>query len=180
MLKYSFLVVLAFMLVSTTVLDAQGLYLGPRLGYFKSSDADNGTFMGGAALRAKISPSFGIEGSINYRQETYNNGHLVVKSWPVMVTAMIYPVPVAYGLIGAGWYNSSATYDPTFFSGSSESSSQDVGWHFGGGLELPSGTNIFTADVRYVFLNYDFTAVPGSSAISANFYVLTLGYSFSL
>ncbi len=84
---------------------------GPQVGFFKSQDADNARVMWGAALRLKLSEALGIEGSVNYREEEYNNGAVKVESWPVMVTGLIYPVPVIYGAIGAGWYNSSADYN---------------------------------------------------------------------
>jgi len=98
-----------------------------------------------------------------------------------MVTGLFYPVQIAYGAIGAGWYNTSFSYDPTVFPGSSDETKQEFGWHFGGGLEIPLGTSsMFTADIRYVFLNYNFKSVPGSSAANSDFYMLTFGYLFQL
>jgi hypothetical protein len=43
-------------------------------------------------------------------------------------------------------------------------------------LEIPLGGNLRLAgDVRYVFLDYDFSAVPGSEEVKADFYAATLG-----
>jgi opacity protein-like surface antigen len=183
MSKYYLIMALALTLLSAASLNAQtqgGAFLGPQLGYFKAGDADNGTVMGGLSLRLKVNPALSFEGSVNYRQESYFNDGMTVRSWPVMVTGMLYPIPVVYGLIGAGWYNSSETFDQNRFPGAEDQTKQNVGWHFGGGLELPAGPNLFTVDLRYVFLNYDFTAVPGSSSINSDFYVLTIGYLFSI
>jgi opacity protein-like surface antigen len=162
-------------------------YIGPQLGWQKASDADNAKLMVGGAFRTKLSPAFGLEGSINYRSEDYDNGNVSVTSWPVMVTAMIYPVPIVYGAIGAGWYNTSITYSPALhLFGANDETKQEFGWHFGGGLEIPLGLSmrnpgaILTADIRYVFLNYDFQQFPGTSGLKNDFVYMTVGLLFSL
>jgi hypothetical protein len=159
---------------------------GPQLGLYKATDAENLRVMGGAALRIRLSDSFGIEGSINYREEEYAKGAITVKSWPVMVTGLLYPIPPIYGAIGAGWYNSTIDYifppQPlmTIPTGTSETK-QRFGWHFGGGLELPLGTvGKFVGDVRWVFLDYDFQQFPGSNDVKNDFYVITVGLLFGL
>ncbi len=161
---------------------AQGAYLGPELGIYNAKDADNSKLMGGAALRLRLSPGLGAEGSINYREEDYAGGKVSVRSWPVMVTGLIYPLPMLYGAIGAGWYNTTFDYDKTKIGKEIDSQTeQKFGWHFGGGLEIPTGANSkIVGDIRYVFLNYDFKQFPGSEGLSANFYVITLGVLFGL
>jgi opacity protein-like surface antigen len=86
----------------------------------------------------------------------------------------VYPLGrVIYGAVGAGWYNT--TFD--FRSEAIENRThQKVGWHFGGGLELPLARSIsLTGDVRYVFLDYDFETIPGSGDTDADFYLITVG-----
>jgi opacity protein-like surface antigen len=158
---------------------AQGIGLGPQLGYQKARGADDGKLMGGAALRVKLTPALGVEGSINYRQEKFHNGALTVRSWPVMATGLIYLLPSVYGAIGGGWYNTTFDFDsPGAID--QEETQQEFGWHFGGGLELPLGSSTKLAgDIRYVFLNYDFEEVPGAE-IDSNFYVVTVGLLFGL
>ncbi len=159
---------------------AQSVSLGPQVGYYKAEGAD-GNFMGGVAWRFKFTPMLGLEGSINYRQEKYANGALTVRSWPVMVTGLIYPLPIVYGAIGAGWYNTTFDYDQNLLPNLKDETTQEFGWHFGGGVELPIGTRFkLTGDVRYVFLNYDFKEIPGSSDLKSNFYVVTIGLLFGL
>lgn len=161
---------------------AQGAYLGPQLGFYNAGDADNARLMGGAALRLKLSPGLGVEGSINYRQEDYVNGSVTVRSWPVMVTGLVYPLPIVYGAIGAGWYNSRIEYDVARLGVTLESETkQQFGWHFGGGVDLPLGESAkLVGDIRYVFLNYDFKQFPGSAGLSSDFYVITAGLLFRL
>lgn len=159
--------------------------IGPQLGWQKSSSADNGTLMPGAALRIRISEAFGLEGSINYRSEDYADGALTVKTWPIMITGMIYPVRYFYGAIGIGWYNTSFDYgNQTFTQTLKDNTQQNFGWHLGGGLEVPATKVInITADIRYVFLNYDFGELEkaaNSGDLISNFFMITVGASFKL
>lgn len=161
--------------------------IGPQIGLYKATDADDARVMGGAAFRIKFSQSLGAEASINYREEEYMGGGVRVKSWPVMVTGLIYPLPVLYGAIGAGWYNSSIEYNypPGFLGGPLllpiSETKQEFGWHFGGGAELPVGSSgKLVGDIRYVFLNYDFSRFPGADGMKSDFYVITIGYLFGL
>jgi opacity protein-like surface antigen len=161
--------------------NAQSLSVGPQVGYYKAKDADKGSFMGGAAWRLKLMPMLGVEASINYRQEKYGNDALTVRSWPVMVTGLIYPLPLVYGAVGAGWYSVTFDYDQSKFPLLKDETTQKVGWHFGGGVELPVGSSFkLTGDVRYVFLNYNFKQIPGTGSMKSNFYVITAGFLFVL
>ena len=161
---------------------SQGGYIGPQLGIYSAKDADNAKLMGGVALRLQLIPILGVEGSINYRSEDYAGGRVSVRSWPIMITALVFPMPILYGAIGAGWYNTTFNYHAAIIGQNIDSETKlQKGWHFGGGLELPVGTNMKIAgDIRYVFLNYDFKQFSGSSEISANFYVITVGLFFAL
>lgn len=166
-----------------TQANAQSIAIGPQVGYQKARDADEGNIMGGAALRFKLTPALGVEASINYRQEKFANDALTVRSWPVMATGLIYPLPIVYGAIGFGWYNTTFDYDQSKspFQSVDDETKQKVGWHFGGGVELPVGaTSKFTADIRYVFLDYEFKQLPGSGDLNGDFYVITAGFLFGL
>lgn len=159
-----------------------GVGFGPIVGWYRTNNADNGSLTGGAALRIKLSPSLAVEGSVTYRQEKYGSGAVTARSWPVMVTGMIYPLPVVYGLIGAGWYYTTFTYDQVKLANQNlaDETTHKFGWHFGGGVEIPLGRVSLTGDIRYVFLNYNFQTVPGTSGTNSNFYVITAGLLFGL
>ncbi len=185
MLRKVMMALFGVILISTVV-NAQA-YLGPQLGWQKASDADSYKLMFGGAFRTKLSESIGLEASINYRQEEYDNGAVKVSSWPVMVTGLIYPVRIVYGAVGIGWYNTSIDYSSAINAlGIEDNTSQNFGWHFGGGVEIPlSGGNmhpgtILTGDVRYVFLNYDFHKFPGSSGTKNDYIMFTVGLLFNL
>jgi opacity protein-like surface antigen len=165
----------------TVQVTAQSIGLGPQAGYYKAQDADQGAWMGGVACRLKLTPALGVEASINYRQETYGDELLTVRSWPVMVTGLIYPLPIVYGAIGTGWYNLTYDFDQNRLPLFTDETTQKFGWHFGGGVELPVGSTIkLTGDIRYVFLNYDFKEIPGTSGLKSNFAVITVGLLFGL
>lgn len=162
--------------------DEHIFYIGPQFGVFNAIDADEANFMGGAAARLKFGGVFGIEASINYRQEKYLNNSVTVKNWPVMLTGLIYPLPFVYGGIGAGWYNTSYTYNNSLLGLNLTSDTQQkFGWHFGGGVEIPIGNiGCIVGDLRYVFLDYDFSEFPGSNDVNADYYVFMVGILFGL
>jgi opacity protein-like surface antigen len=174
------LLVIGLIALMVAQVNAQSINFGPQVGYYKAKDADEAALMGGAALRLKLTSSLGIEGSINYRQEKYADGALTVKGWPIMATGLIYPIPIVYGAIGFGWYNVTLDYDQKKFPSLKDETMQKVGWHFGGGVELPLGSVLLTGDVRYVFLDYKFKQVPGSDKVKNNFTVFTAGLLFKL
>ena len=155
-----------------------GASIGPTVGFAKSSDTDS-KLMFGAALRLKFLPALAIEGSINYREEVFSDEALTVKSWPVQVTGLFYLLPVAYAAVGVGWYNASFDFDESTLL--HDNTQKEFGWHFGGGVEFPLGSAVrLVADLRYVFLNYDFQSVPGSGEVDDDFYFATTGLLFNL
>ncbi len=177
------LFVLMFCIGAAGLAGAQNLKFGPQVGYQKAQDADAGKVTFGAALRLKLTSAFGVEGTINYRQEKYSDGALTVRSWPVMASALIYPLPFIHGTMGAGWYNTTLDYDQTRLglNAAKDETTQEFGWHFGGGAELPiGGKSKLAADIRYVFLNYDFKTLPGSRELKNDFYVATVGLMWGL
>ena len=179
----SILILLCSLPLAAQKADMQsGLSFGPQVGLYKVHDSDGMSFMGGVALRARAA-ILGVEASINFRQDEYRDGLVEATSWPVMVTGLIYPVPIAYGAIGAGWYNTTFQYTapPGSTGDFPDDTKQEFGWHFGGGLELPLGAEMakLVTDIRYVFLNYEFDNFPGTEE-NANFLVITAGVLFNL
>ena len=174
------MLVLCLMLLCAPAVYSQSAGIGPQLGFYKSADADNMRVMPGAAVRLKLLPGLGAEASFNYRREEYMGGAVEVTSWPVMVTGLLYPLPIVYGAVGFGWYNTTIDYHFQPYATMSHSQ-QDVGWHFGGGLELPLGSSAkLVGDIRYVFLDYNFNQFPGVNGVSNDFYVVTAGLMFGL
>jgi hypothetical protein len=165
---------------STTASARNYIGLGPRAGYYKTQDAEQGEWLFGAAARLRLG-SLAFEGSIDYRSEQYADGALTVRSWPVMASVLLYPLPIVYGVAGFGWHNTTMDYDEAKFglvgnlTAPEDKTEQQVGWHFGGGIELPMGkTTTLAADIRYVFIDYDFGDLPGSEEYDTDFYAVTI------
>ena len=146
-----FTLTLSLLILSAVTAAAQtGVEVGPQVGFYRAQDGDRARGIGGVAMRLRFSEVFGVEGSISYREEVYSDGMVDVKSWPVMITALVYPFPIAYGAVGAGWYNSSIDYSftPVVLSETKE----QFGWHFGGGMELPlDSVTKLVGDIRLRF-----------------------------
>jgi outer membrane protein W len=140
---------------------AEGVSIGPRIGFSKASDSD-AKVLYGAALRLHLLPAVAVEGSIDYRQDDMEGHAGEIRSWPLQVTGLLYPLPIVYGAIGAGWYNTTFDFKDTL--PLEDDTQQEFGWHFGGGLDLPLGDVASLAvDVRYVYLDYEFDSIPGSA-----------------
>ncbi len=156
-----------------------GVLFGPQVGFSKSPDEEASLIFGGA-LRLRLLQALGIEGSINYHEEDFGGDALTVRSWPIQVTGMVYPLSAVYGSVGAGWYMTTLDYDPDL-GFLDDDTTNEFGWHFGGGLELPlGGAAVLAGDLRYVFIDYDFEAIPGSDEIDSDFYMATAGLLFRL
>lgn len=153
-----------------------GPSFGPLVGFSKSSDTDAKVLFG-AALRLKFLSALAVEGSINYRSEDFAG--VTVRSWPVQVTGLLYPLPIVHAAVGAGWYHTTFDFDEATLM--SNDTQREFGWHFGGGVELPLGAAaVLTGDLRYVFIDYNFEAVPGSGDVKDDFYMVTAGLLFKL
>jgi hypothetical protein len=177
MKRFAMLLAAALVLLSLTSPVAAKARFGLHLGVQKAQDADNANTIFGALVRSKAE-DWAIEASIDYRQEKYFNDEVTVRTWPVMLTLLYYPIPVLHGDFGAGWFNTTIDYSQDINDlGKSDYTAQRFGWHFGGGVEFPLETVTLTADVRYVFLDYKWKYVPGTSGRKGDFYMLTFGVS---
>lgn len=138
--------------------------IGPRLGYYKAQDADEGNFYGGIQARLRLGAVIGIEGAVDYRAgQEYRFGAYTVKTSSIPVTgSLMLFAPInrsfaPYGLAGIGAY-----YTKYDYSGSiaglevEDDSSFNMGYHLGFGAELPFNENVaLNVDYRYIFLNPD-------------------------
>lgn len=142
--------------------------IGPRLGYYKANDAEEGSFYGGAQIRARLGRIIGIEGAIDYRtSQKYDLGEYSanVRQIPITASALLF-LPVSehfqpYGVAGLGAYYDMIDYDTDAeaIPGIEDDHTVDFGYHLGFGLELPFNEKVaLNADYRYIFLD------PGSDA----------------
>ncbi len=174
-------------IVSVLPISAHGqssVLIGPHLGIQRTSGADGSNYLAGGTLRLKLTPLLGVEGDVSYRQEKFGGGALTIKQWPVTVTGLIYPLPIVYGGLGAGWYNTTFDYAETYnMMGFANETDQKFGWHLAAGVELPASPNVrIFGDVRYVFLNYKLKELPDAvlDGAKSDFYSINLGMLFRL
>ncbi len=159
--------------------DVPGFGIGPRAGFYDARDGDEGTFTGGLQARMRVLPFLAIEGSVDYHQADFGNGTMEVRTYPLMVSGLLYffpnPVISPYLLAGVGWH----FQDIEFQAGGTERSNQ-FGGQAGAGFDVPLGTHTtFNADVRYIFLNFDDDVeAQAGEALSADSVAGTLGLTF--
>ncbi len=162
---------------------SQALF-GPQIGVQKAQDADKHNYLVGATLRLRLMPVMGAEGGIGYRHEDFGNDALTIREWPVTVTALLYPLPIAYGGIGGSWYNSTYDYNDVYnAAGIDDETEGEFGWHLAAGLELPASPRLrIYGDVRYVFLDRKFKELPDAvlEGADADFYSINVGLLFGL
>jgi outer membrane protein W len=152
--------------------------IGGQIGFQKAADADNGNIMFGGLLRAYLTNAVALEASINYRQQEYQNSSIKVIDWPVQISGLFYPIEYLYGVVGVGWYNTKTEYSGSL-SDIADKTTQEFGWHFGAGLDIPlSEKTLLFGDFRYVFLNYKFEDVPGGGEISSDYFQINAGLMF--
>lgn len=171
-------------LLPLTARSQPGAFFGPHLGIQKSQDAEDASYLAGATIRIKLNPILGIEGDIGYRQEKYGSGALTVREWPATVTGLLYPLPIIYGGIGGGWYNSTLDYsDDLNDVGIEDDTATKFGWHLVVGIELPASPKLkLFGDVRYVFLDRKLKNLPDAvlEGDDANFYSINVGLLFRI
>jgi len=128
----------------------------PSLGYTKAIDSsgDGGKFSGGLALRAPLAPFLSAEGGISYRDESFSNGDLKVRMWPVTASLWLTPARMLYAGGGIGWYHTTFDYsDATLFN---DTTTNKIGLHVGGGLDIPLAPAVaLDLGVRYIFMQAD-------------------------
>ena len=160
------------------------VYVGPHLGIQKSEGAEDPSYLIGATLRAKLLPILGIEADIGYRQEKYGSGAVTVRTWPVTVTGLLYPLPVIYGGLGGGWYSTTFDYADSYNDiGIEDETTRNFGWHLAAGVEFPASPRVrLFGDVRFVFLDYDFKDLPEAvlDGADSDFYSINVGVLFGL
>jgi hypothetical protein len=148
-----------------------GLGIGARYSYVHNNGIEDNSSMFGAMVRLRHMTFFGLEGAIDYRKEEFDNGN-ELRSTPITASLMIYPIPVAYGLVGIGFYRS--TLETTT---GAEATDTKIGYHYGIGAEVPLVPLVkLTGDIRYQFIDYEFEDIAESvGKVEADGYAISAG-----
>lgn len=156
--------------------------IGPRIGYYKAEDADDGNMFIGLQTRIRAGKVFGFEIAGEYRGKqkyTIGGGEVKITQIPVTGSILLF-VPVnphfqPYGLVGAGAYYTIYDYDGSFID-PDDDSVVNYGYHLGFGLDMPLDESVaINVDYRYLFLDGDNDDIEDKE-FSGN--VITVGLTF--
>jgi len=140
---------------------------GVHVGYSKARQAEDGDFLIGGHLEARLAPALGIEAAVDYHgTEEYpaasvTDPPLEVRTIPVTLSARVYlPVVARFSpflAAGGGWYNVIYDYPNRFEAlGFDDETVSTFGWHLGlgGKIWLDESVSIY-GEGRYSFIDPD-------------------------
>jgi hypothetical protein len=168
-------------LATATAGTAAGVEIIPSLGVTKSTDTNAGDAQGfgGLAIRASVLPFLKLEGGIGYRQDSFGDGDVTVRQWPLTVSAWASPLPMVYAGGGLGWYRTTLDYRSSL--PFEDSTTDKVGVHLGGGVLVPVASKLaLDFNGRYIFMQKDNENVQVPTTFNPNFWSLTVGLAISL
>ena len=178
--RYLAAVLMFAALATTTAGIAQALEIIPSIGLTKSTDENAGDAeaMGGLAIRATLMPFLKAEGGISYRQDTFGDGALNVRQWPVTASLWATPFPVVYAGGGIGWYYTTFDYADEFQMENTTDS--QMGVHLGGGITLPMSPQLsLDLSGRYVFMQADSDNIQVPTTFNPDFWTTSLGLAIT-
>lgn len=155
--------------------NARAIEIIPSLGITKSTDTNAGDSQGfgGLAVRAPLFPFLKVEGAIGYRQDSFADGDLKVRQWPVTASLWVAPLPMVYAGGGLGWYRT--TFDNRSSLPFEDSTTQKVGIHLGGGVGVPIAPRLgLDLNGRYIFMQKD-DDLQVPTTFDPDFWTLALG-----
>lgn len=169
----------------TTQASAQGsLYMGPHLGLQTQHDASESDPMVGATARLKFVPFLGADAMISYRQDDMAASAGTMRTWPIMVSGLIYPLPFIYGGAGVGWHHTTFDLSDDLNNlGFDDETQTEVGWHLAVGAEVPATSWLkLMADVRWVYLGEKSPDLPDviSGDVPDDYRMISLGMLFGM
>ncbi len=148
----------------------------PSAGVTKSTDDNGGDAkaFGGLALRASLLPFLKAEGGIAYRQDSFADGDLKVRQWPVTASVWATPLPFFYAGGGLGWYRTTYDFDSSL--PIKDSTKMQMGVHLGGGVEMPLAPKLnLDVNGRYVFMQGDNDNVQLPTSFDPDFWNVAVG-----
>jgi len=168
------LAVTALALASAGVVHAVEII--PSIGATKSIDDNGGDAQafGGLAIHAPLLTFLRLEGGIAYRVDTYSNGDLKARQWPVTASVWAAPFPMVYAGGGIGWYRTTLDYNSNL--PYHDTTSNRMGVHLGGGVIVPVAPKLgIDVSGRYIFMQKDANNVQLPTTFNPDFWNLAVG-----
>ena len=153
------------------------LSIGGRAMYYDPKEGD-ANWYGGAQVRFHPFHFFAIEGSADYRKNTF--GDTRVHSYPVQVSGLIYPLGTTrlapFILGGGGWY-----YTTVNGPGNFDNTQNRFGLHAGGGLQFFFNKH-FSIDSTYRYIWLEKIQSKDQNIVDKKFkdtgHMVTIGVNF--
>ena len=170
----------AFLFLLTISVHAQNtsVAFGPIIGFAKGADTEGSVTYSGA-LRINLG-GFGVEGSIGYQSDSYNENGLTTKSYPIMLTGQLNLISVLYGQAGIGWYNTKIDFKNPLTNVTRNETQNTVGYHAGFGAQLDMGSYILTGDIKYIFLDLELDSLLGLKDAKSSYSLMSVGILLKL
>ena len=151
----------------------------PAIGLTNSTEdnSDNVKLFGSLAIRGNIAQALKAEVGVMYRDESYMNGNLHARMWPITASLYVTPTPQLYLGGGVGWYQTTLDYDEDL--GFDDTTHQDFGFHVGGGVQVPVAEKV-SVDLggRYTFMDDVETELSDLDNLNPDFWTTSLGLAF--
>ena len=163
---------LAVLLAAPQAMAERGFGIGPRIGYAKASDADDGAFYLGGDFNYRFFDSLlGVRGEVGWRKDSIEVPGLVdidIHTIPMLASVTVHPLKdfiiSPYAIAGAGWYFMLAEGDVAGID-AFDVTENGFGWHIGGGAELNVHEHLsINADIRYVWFEMDLEQIDDVDA----------------
>lgn len=164
------LLAVALLIIVPVPAAGQALGLGPRLSFVRGdvpAGAESTRFIGGI-VRMQTSRRVVLEGAIDYRGESSDDGLTRVRERPLQGSLLVFPVRAAfspYVLAGYGLYTRTVEHLDVAGAVSESVTERRTGAHMGFGAELFLGRHAAVIlDYRYRFVRFG-AAEPGEESI---------------
>lgn len=148
----------------------------PSVGITKSTDtnASDAQGSGGLAVRFPVLPFLKLEGGISYRHDSFADGDVTARQWPMTASAWLAPFPMVYAGGGFGWYRTTLDYrDSLPFE---DETTLQTGVHLGGGVNVPIAPRLgLDLSGRYVFMQKGNESAQVPTTFDPDFWTTTLG-----
>jgi hypothetical protein len=149
----------------------------PSIGVTKSTDtnAPDAKAYAGLALRTTLLPVLKGEVGIAYRQDTFGpSDALKIHQWPITASLWLVPAPSLYVGGGVGWYRTTLDYSSAL--PIKDTTSDKLGVHLGGGVDLPLGPKLgLDLQGRYIFMKEDAKTLTVPTTFNPDFWTVTAG-----
>ena len=151
----------------------------PAIGITNSTEdsGDDVKIFGSLAMRGNLAQALKAEVGVMYRQQSYMNGDLTARMWPITASLYVAPTPQLYIGAGVGWYQTTLDYDEDL--PIEDDTSQDFGFHVGGGVQVPVAEKV-SVDLggRYTFMDDVETELNDLDNLNPDFWTTSLGLAF--